>query len=290
MKQSEAERLANNLSLRYGLEWAAQTRSDANGQFVELTPAGIPASEGYAIQIRTGWRSLSLRLNFGRYAGDLVEHMGAAGLQGRTIFASIARQMTKDKGMINFTVNSINYDAGLPDSWPSHWKDFAFSVRKSPVDVNTDDHALHEFLIGQWAGRFAGCVLALSPLDHQEWPEDAGVQGDDVAGLPEGAKTRVEVNRYERSRYNRAVCISFHGCRCQVCEIDFAGRYGSIGEGFIHVHHVVPVSRVGAEYIIDPIKDLVPVCPNCHSMMHRRDPPLSVSELRQMLRGSASAV
>ena len=51
--------------------------------------------------------------------------------------------------------------------------------------------------------------------------------------------------------------------------MDFENMYGELGKGFIHVHHIVPISMIGKEYKIDPIKDLVPVCPNCHAMLHR---------------------
>ena len=121
-------------------------------------------------------------------------------------------------------------------------------------------------------------VVALLPVEEIE-QLDAGRS----EGLPEGAVQRVEVNRYERSRLNRALCISIHGACCKVCGIGLEERYGEIGRDFIHVHHIVPVSKLGPGYLIDPTKDLVPVCPNCHAMIHRRDPPYSVDELRQFI-------
>ncbi|MEO6923014.1 MAG: HNH endonuclease, partial [Bryocella sp.] len=63
----------------------------------------------------------------------------------------------------------------------------------------------------------------------------------------------------------------------------FAAVYGDLGSDFIHVHHVVPVSTRGGEYEVDPIADLIPVCPNCHAMLHRSEPPLSVLELRNLI-------
>lgn len=50
-----------------------------------------------------------------------------------------------------------------------------------------------------------------------------------------------------------------------------------------HVHHIVPVSQIGLDYVIDPLKDLIPVCPNCHSMLHRKDPPLIPEELKRIV-------
>jgi 5-methylcytosine-specific restriction protein A len=100
----------------------------------------------------------------------------------------------------------------------------------------------------------------------------------------EGQRTQVLVNRYERNRNARDECIRQKGTVCSVCQFDFGFFYGELGQGFIHVHHIVPVSQIGEEYEVDPIRDLVPVCPNCHAMIHRRNPALSIDELRQLYR------
>lgn len=88
--------------------------------------------------------------------------------------------------------------------------------------------------------------------------------------IMEGHKKAVYVNRYERNPVARKKCIEHYGCYCQVCDFDFEKVYGNLGEGFIHVHHKTPLSEIGDEYEVDPIRDLIPVCPNCHAMLHRR--------------------
>lgn len=97
----------------------------------------------------------------------------------------------------------------------------------------------------------------------------------------EGAKFDVILSKAERSAKARQLCLATHGYACQVCKIEFEHQYGPIGTGFIHVHHVQPLS--GGERMVDPVTDLVPLCPNCHAMVHRQDPPLSVDELRSLL-------
>ncbi|MCY3893785.1 MAG: HNH endonuclease [Acidimicrobiaceae bacterium] len=104
--------------------------------------------------------------------------------------------------------------------------------------------------------------------------------------VPEGAKTRVEVNRYERNQQNRERCIAEHGTSCTVCSMDFGSTYGAFAEGYIHVHHVVPLAQIEdhVNHIVDPVNDLVPVCPNCHAMLHLHpDKPCTVEKLRQLL-------
>lgn len=100
---------------------------------------------------------------------------------------------------------------------------------------------------------------------------------------PEGLAKSILINEYERSNAARRDCIQYYNPICQVCRVNFEQRYGEIGRGFIHVHHLLPVFSVGVSYRIDPIKDLRPVCPNCHAMLHRHDPPLSIDALRALL-------
>ena len=105
---------------------------------------------------------------------------------------------------------------------------------------------------------------------------------DDVADKsPEGAKRLVSVNVYERSPQARKRCIENHGTKCAICGFDFSVEYGEIGKGFIHVHHLTPVYEMSGEYDVDPVMDLVPLCPNCHAMIHKNKSTLSINELRQ---------
>lgn len=100
---------------------------------------------------------------------------------------------------------------------------------------------------------------------------------------PEGAKTTVTINAYERNPKARAACIAHHGYVCVACGFDFADRYGDLGKDYIHVHHVNPLKNVTGEYEVDPVNDLVPVCPNCHAMIHRVDPCLTIEVLKERL-------
>jgi 5-methylcytosine-specific restriction protein A len=106
----------------------------------------------------------------------------------------------------------------------------------------------------------------------------------DAQNYSEGAIRRVVINAYERDPRARAACIAKHGCKCSICEMSFSKVYGEIGEGFIHVHHKKPLAGIRAEYSLDPCKDLTPVCPNCHAMLHSKNPPLSVNELIDILK------
>jgi 5-methylcytosine-specific restriction protein A len=99
----------------------------------------------------------------------------------------------------------------------------------------------------------------------------------------EGASRTVSVNSYERNAAARARCIAHYGYKCIVCRFDFAERYGNLGDRYIHVHHRIPLGEIKKEYKLDPIKDLVPICPNCHAMIHVTQPALTVEELQRHL-------
>jgi predicted HNH restriction endonuclease len=101
--------------------------------------------------------------------------------------------------------------------------------------------------------------------------------------LREGKVIAVLSNAYERNAAARRRCIAAWGSACSVCAFNFAHTYGDLGMGFIHVHHLVPLGSIQAEYSLDPVNDLRPVCPNCHAMLHRKNPPLSIEELRQTI-------
>ncbi|HEY6320259.1 MAG TPA: HNH endonuclease [Thermoanaerobaculia bacterium] len=146
---------------------------------------------------------------------------------------------------------------------------------------------------------YAGTAIAIEIADTSPvevlWSFDASDAGsrEPLVQSPEqvsrgdyreGAVQQVLVNAYERNRSARQVCIEHLGLACAVCELRFEDRYGSLGAGFIHVHHIVPISELGPGYMLNPIEDLRPVCPNCHAMLHRQRPPLSIEALRAALR------
>ncbi|PME31440.1 hypothetical protein BCV39_22370 [Vibrio sp. 10N.286.55.E10] len=116
--------------------------------------------------------------------------------------------------------------------------------------------------------------------------EDSAILPDIETDTPlwEGKRVQVQVSKFERNRYARAACIEHHGLKCQCCSNNMGEIYGAIAEGIIEVHHIKPISEIGVDYQIDPIADLVPLCPNCHRVVHKRNPPYTVEEVRSALR------
>lgn len=104
-----------------------------------------------------------------------------------------------------------------------------------------------------------------------------------VISLMEGALKRVVSNRYERRPALRRACIERYGAVCVVCGYSFEREFGDIGRGFIHVHHLEPLAGRRPRKN-NSIIDLRPICPNCHAMIHRQNPPLPIDELKDLRR------
>lgn len=120
--------------------------------------------------------------------------------------------------------------------------------------------------------------LARIAYPHRGGPEEV------VSGTyPEGAVSRVTVNRYERDPRARSACLDHHGYDCQICGFNFEKVYGAAGRAVITVHHVRELSTLGPDYELDPIQDLIPVCDNCHRMLHSQRPALTPMALRKVL-------
>ena len=115
------------------------------------------------------------------------------------------------------------------------------------------------------------------------WPSE-----DSTREMIEGLRMNVQVSRIERDPAARRKCIKLFGTACSVCGFDFERAYGSIGSGFIHVHHLNPLASAKGCRRVNPQSDLRPVCPNCHEMLHRRNPPFEIDEMKSMLRSTQS--
>lgn len=103
-----------------------------------------------------------------------------------------------------------------------------------------------------------------------------------LKNLIEGAKKQITVNAYERNQKARQLCIKKYGCKCCVCGFDFEEFYGDIGTGYIEVHHIRPLNEINKEYVVDPFNDLRPICPNCHSMLHKAN--ITIEDLKDIIK------
>jgi predicted HNH restriction endonuclease len=102
--------------------------------------------------------------------------------------------------------------------------------------------------------------------------------------LSEGEILRTLRTVYVRDPNARSQCIAKYGARCFICEFSFKTTYRKVADEFIHVHHVRPLSSVRRRHTVDPVKHLRPVCPNCHAVLHLRNPAYSIQQVKSFLR------
>ena len=96
----------------------------------------------------------------------------------------------------------------------------------------------------------------------------------------EGKRYSVNSTAIERDSSARRRCLEHFGYSCNVCSINFEEEYGEIGKNYIHVHHRVDIMYTDGEHVIDPTKDLIPLCPNCHAMVHTEKPAMPIEKLK----------
>ncbi|RNI19125.1 HNH endonuclease [Paracoccus pantotrophus] len=280
MTSPDPRSLADLVSAETGLLFIGTEGRDPDGnRWLELRPADYPAGQTFTLRTVIGWRRIDVQFRPGSFAGELIEAMGNSDEAGRQTFRTVLGVCREAGANISMAVNGTVVDPEDRAIWSAPWRSLDLVLGRGMLAINDGDVNADAREIGLWTSRAAAAVSALLPLEV-----DGEEAEPDVVGLPEGAKTRVAVNRYERDRRNRAAALAIHGYLCKACDLDMGVRYGPDAAGLIEVHHVAPVSTVGPGYVVDPRTDLVPLCPNCHSVAHRRSPPYSVQELRGMLR------
>ena len=247
------------------------TKSVDNGEPVFFMGPEDRGKELFTIRVSFQNR---VRLNMDfipqKYSATFIESMSYQPEESRKRFIRYAELLSSMGAKCNISANGTSLDMKNTDSWPDRWKDFKVRVTKMPVV--TDGDLLYTETADKWGSLMMGMVLSLADI--------VPIEQESESGYKEGDVSRTEVNRYERNPLNRKLCLAVKGYDCAICGMNFEKTYGEIGHQFIHVHHIVPVSQIGSGYIIDPIKDLIPVCPNCHAMLHRKNPPYLPEELK----------
>lgn len=132
-------------------------------------------------------------------------------------------------------------------------------------------------------------LKVLNTININFVPKNNGIPGktayvdeSDYIG-EEGGKIQLLTNRYERDPKLRQKAIDIHGLICIACGFDFEKVYGEAGKGYCQIHHLKPLSEIKFKTDVNPKTDLVPLCANCHVMVHRFKPALDIEKLKTLL-------
>ncbi len=206
-----------------------------------------------------------------KYAASMVEAINHADDRKRSVFEIYVAQI-RDKGAkIEFYINQSNCDMLSQDIWDEEWHQIRIRATQIVADSISDQQEIQ--LVQEWTKLATGLFLSLLEVESIDELKHA-----------EGKVSHVLQTKYERNPVNRELCICANGYICKICGFDFEKAYGEIGRNFIHVHHIKKVSSFGGEYYLNPVTDMIPVCPNCHAMLHREDPPISPEKLREIMK------
>jgi 5-methylcytosine-specific restriction enzyme A len=182
----------------------------------------------------------------------------------------------------SFCVNQEKYDPSIGGD----------KTRVRLVDVvDTDNLSLYQLREHGLKGNIQGSMKLTGELREyimSFFQKDllAEVYPEEVPKRWEGERRTITVNSYERNPLARKQCIDLYGAECQVCKMNFEDTYGEVGREFIQVHHITPLHEIQKGYQVNPREDLIPVCPNCHAMLHKKENGvyITVEELRERLK------
>lgn len=167
----------------------------------------------------------------------------------------------------------------VPQLWEAHLSalEIATAIKLPPAVLQLHAAGVVEFLREEARADLRQPGYASDPVEVSDvnfYPELL----DSPVAHEIGAVMKIPVNRYERDPDARAACLAYHGAACSVCRMTYRRVYDGVAPGFMHVHHVVSIESLGRGYIFDPIRDLRPICPNCHALVHMTEPPITLIE------------
>ena len=164
------------------------------------------------------------------------------------------------------------------------WVDKTFSYHYYLEDITVFDEAITKADIqGIWKGfkkfnsvaqnipeEYIDDINELCEQKKQLYVPVLGSNESFAVNKTEGNRIEFFTTRYERNPQYRDAAIKIHGTRCQICGFDFNRVYGYMGQDYIEVHHKKPLFSLEEEIIPNPETDMITVCSNCHSMIHRK--------------------
>ena len=152
------------------------------------------------------------------------------------------------------------------------------------LDILYDGRAINGSMYAVKAHQGMGPACDVNTSDIHTTTHAPGSPPKDSAEiLIEGVANEYQATKYERNPIARQRCIDHYGCRCHACLASMEEIYGEHGRDCIEVHHRVLLSEIKEGYTVDPIRDLVPLCPNCHAIIHRQGNTFSVEQLRESI-------
>jgi 5-methylcytosine-specific restriction protein A len=198
------------------------------------------------------------------------------------IFAGSLRQPVRGKGAANWKRRAQSFGEHIRKAYRNALPVRAILLagkRRNDDDPDPESSAVEARLLdaAEWAVTAYDFASDEFVITRGIPPNRPGELDDPEVAAFEGEPRRLFVihrrREFElRNKKIQAALIENNGsliCEVPRCNFDFKARYGSLGEGFAHVHHKKPLAAAPAEGVKTSLKDLAVVCANCHAMIHR---------------------
>tara|TARA_R110002049_G_scaffold148242_2_gene311164 strand:+ start:22155 stop:23036 length:882 start_codon:yes stop_codon:yes gene_type:complete len=268
-------RVCKSIVSRTGIGFSFKAIGEEERVAARFRPTGYSTSSMFVIDVNVDSNYQRVKFIPGSFSASLLSTMRASNNSRKKLFQEILASCERDGAIIQVSIcdDVINYND--ESFWTKEWENFHLFFQIAHDYCDRDETVDLTDFVSFWVNRFVAAVFSIIPIDRESF----GVEGASYEILPEGGGVQVMLNKYERDPRNRDAAIAIHGLACKACGIELMDVYGELAQDFIEIHHCKPLSEVGAKYLVDPSIDLVPLCPNCHSMIHRRVPALSLDEL-----------
>ena len=233
----------------------------------------------------------------------LIHHGTGIPIQARYFF-EIDKMVAGERKNINISYQNKNYEAyfELESSqtgrtrllWYSDFRDILKLELPEYYEVIENSIELNKYIfpkirfekVNQY--NFKLMIIRyediLEDIESDNLEEELIIKEEVESYRLEGKVKHVYGKLYERNPKNRALAIAYHGTKCRICGFNFEEVYGTRGRGYIEIHHINPLSTISEETKINPATDLIPVCANCHRMIHRKkENILSIDEMKELV-------
>ena len=268
LSQININDVVHEVSSALGINLALRNLPSETGYTYALRVDGLQKPIGYEYRIRQSFLSWTIDVYLDNFSGELLRTFEISFKTRKDEVLSVYKSIAEKSQRVIFEINEESIEK--LDSRP--WASLELQIK---YGFNPDENPL-----GKFKSVLLCAVGLLMPLFTEDIDQDLEAIATDWR--EEGSLTRVETNRYERSRINRAICLDYYGFTCRGCGLLMNNMYGPLGDGVINVHHLVPISEMGSSKVIDPINDLIPLCPNCHTIVHKESPPITPEGLRKI--------
>jgi 5-methylcytosine-specific restriction protein A len=266
----------DTLSTKYGYELYLEEELESGRPEPRVRFRIETDLDTFHLQISRSWKTTKIEFVPGPFGSRIANFLCTQVISHKSVLSNIFETSPVSISHYSLEIDRQNFQLVEKLDQSSHMLTFEIEVLTSESSI---EHGLLNEAEAHLLEIATSVFASLLPKPSYQYSNP-----EEVIGFPEGATSQVLVNKYERDPRNRAAAISIHGYCCLACGFDFEELYGDLGRDFVIVHHVVPVSQLGADYVVNIAKDLITLCANCHAMIHRQDPPLTLDQLKAKLK------